>query len=566
MAYRIVAKFDDQTIRATLSRGPNVIGSEPANEVCIPTPTVSRRHAVLTVTEEGVQLEDLGSTNGTLVHSRRIERVAVEVGEIFVIGRVVVLLEEVSDDDLEVGIMVPRGNYEPRSVIAADIADMTESFSPLDRFALDHLPRILHRLTAETTRQQLAQSVGHALFESMPVNTVEIIEMEDPAGGVLFSAERPDTGGADLPWVEVTSPNCQVRARFNRPGSGEHYRPIVESASLMLTIAEQRTAVHRALPESAEVGHLKPQPPSVDPEVQRIYDQAERVSRGDVGVLICGESGTGKEVLASFIHKASPRANQPLVTINCASLPRDLLEAELFGVERGVATGVEARPGKFEAANKGTIFLDEIGDMALETQAKILRVLQEKEVFRIGGHTPRPARARVVAATNRPIHKMLKDGTFRGDLYHRIATWEVELPPLRQRRADISNLSAFFLAREAQRYNIRVRGISRAAVRAMRRYRWPGNIRQLKNEISRAVLFLEDRELLDTERLSPGIRGEEKQDGESLSAILEAVERDEIIAALESCSGDTSCAAEKLQMSRPTLYRRIKSLGIEIPS
>ena len=566
MAFRIVAKFDDQTIRATLNPGRNVLGSESGCEVVIPNSTVSRRHAVVTVQSDGVELEDLGSTNGTLVHSRRIEKVGIEVGEIFVIGRVVVLLEEVSDDDLEVGIVVPRSNFDPSGVIAFDIGDMTESFSPLDRFALDHLPRILDRLSNDTTRQRLAQTVGYALFESMPVSAVEILEVGDEAGGVLYSAERPDQPSDELPWVESASPTCQVRARFNRPGAGDHYRPVVESALLMLSIAERQGQADAVPVEMAEVGHLRPQPPSVDPEVQKIYDQAERVSRGDVGVLICGESGTGKEVLASFIHKASPRANQPLVTINCASLPRDLLEAELFGVERGVATGVEARPGKFEAADKGTIFLDEIGDMAMETQAKILRVLQEKEVFRIGGHTPRPARARVVAATNRPIHKMIKEGTFRGDLYHRIATWEVELPPLRQRRADISNLSAFFLAREAQRYGIRVRGISRAAVRAMRRYRWPGNIRQLKNEISRAVLFLEDRELLDTERLSPGIRGEQKQDGESLSAILEAVEKDEIIAALESCSGDTSCAAEKLQMSRPTLYRRIKSLGVEIPS
>ncbi|NJL26960.1 MAG: sigma 54-interacting transcriptional regulator, partial [Thermoanaerobaculia bacterium] len=306
--------------------------------------------------------------------------------------------------------------------------------------------------------------------------------------------------------------------------------------------------------------------PSVEAEVQQIYDEAERVARGDVGVMIYGESGTGKEVLARFIHASSPRAQQPLVAINCASLPRDLLEAELFGVERGVATGVEARPGKFEAADSGTLFLDEIGDMAPETQAKILRVLQEGEVFRLGGHTPRPARARVIAATNRPIHKMITDGTFRSDLFHRIATWEVELPPLRRRRGDIPNLAVHMLAREAQNMGLHVRGISRAALKLLQRYRWPGNIRQLKNEISRAVLFLEDGELLDTSRLSAGIRGATEAYGSgSLTAILEAVEREEITAALDAAGGDTQLAAERLKMSRPTLYRRIKSLGIRMP-
>ena len=161
---------------------------------------------------------------------------------------------------------------------------------------------------------------------------------------------------------------------------------------------------------------------------------------------------------------------------------------------------------------------------------------------------------------------MIADGTFRSDLYHRIATWEVELPPLRSRRGDIPNLAAYFLTQEADRYGIRVRGISRAALRALRHYRWPGNIRQLKNEIARAVLFLENEELLDTGRLSSGIRGEESQyGGGSLQEILEAVERDEIISALDATSGDTSLASEQLQISRPTLYRRIKSLDITIP-
>lgn len=567
MAYRIVAKFDDQTIRSTIEEGPNTIGSDPTCEVCLPNPTVSRRHAVVHVSSKGLELEDLGSTNGTLLRSRRIDRASLEVGDIFVIGRVVVLIEEISDDDLEVGIMVPRDNLiEPSGIISPDFGDLTEAFSPLDRFTLDHLPRLLDHVERDVPRERLAQVVGYALFETMPVTAVEISDLGEEKG-VLYSAERPEDAENELDWLELATPTCQIRVRFNRPKADDHYRPIVESTLLMMSIDEKRTTEAPAVITHRDVSHLRPQPPSVDPEVQRIYDQAERVSRGDVGVLICGESGTGKEVLASFLHKASPRTNQTLVTINCASLPRDLLESELFGVERGVATGVEARPGKFENADQGTIFLDEIGDMALETQAKILRVLQEKEVFRIGGSTPRPARARVVAATNRPIAKMLADNTFRGDLYHRIATWEVELPPLRRRRADISNLAAHFLALEAQRYGIRVRGISRAALRSLRRYRWPGNIRQLRNEISRAVLFLEDRELLDTGRLSPAIRGETSgQGGSSLSEILEAVERDEIMAALESCGGDTSCAAEKLEVSRPTLYRRIKSLEIEIPS
>ena len=595
MAFRVLARFDDQTFRANLKAGRNVLGSDPSCDVCLPNATVSRRHAAVTVEGKRTVLEDLGSTNGTLLRSQRITEVELEPKDIFVVGRVVVLLEEIPDDDLEVGIdMGDEGTPRPPGDAPSDpgFREHTESFSPVDHFTLDHLPKVLGHLQQSPERQQVAQKVGQSLYETMPVTAVEIIEKgqdssldgpdtgadagdgaggEDEASGeknrgVLYSARGEHEGQGDQAWIEAASSRCQVRACFYKKSAADHYRPVVESALLLLSLADQVRGGEAPRTVMSATQADRPQPPTVEPVVEEIYEQAERVARGDVGVMIYGESGTGKEVLARFLHGASPRAGQPLVAINCASLPRDLLEAELFGVEKGVATGVEARPGKFESADQGTLFLDEIGDMAAETQAKILRVLQEKEVFRIGGHTPRPARARVIAATNRPIQKMIADGTFRADLYHRIATWEVELPPLRSRRGDIPNLAAYFLTQEADRYGIRVRGISRAALRALRHYRWPGNIRQLKNEISRAVLFLENDELLDTGRLSAGMRGDDTQHiGGSLQEILEAVERDEIISALDATSGDTSLAAEQLQISRPTLYRRIKSLDITIP-
>ncbi|RMH15986.1 MAG: FHA domain-containing protein [Acidobacteria bacterium] len=565
MAYRIRAKTEDQTIRVTLHRGRNVVGSDPSCEICLQHPTVSRRHAAVTVTDGIIEVEDLGSRNGTLLRSQPIERAALVPGDVFVVGRAVLTLEEVEDEDLEVGIGVARAGEE---VVNRTFKphETTQIFSPLDRFSLDFLPQLLEQLLAGVGRERFAQQVGAALFDALaPAAAVEVIDTAG-ARGVLFAAEHAEIDLKTPQWIDAAGDGCQVRVLFPSQAAGRHFRPIIQSAALLVSLSGRRKAVEPAPAPRPGQRAKRPSPPSVVPEVQRIYDQAERVARGDVGILIFGESGTGKEVLARFIHAASPRAAEPLVAINCASLPRDLLEAELFGVERGVATGVEARAGRFEQADKGTIFLDEIGDMAPETQAKILRVLQEREVFRIGSHTPRPARARVIAATNRPIHKMLADGTFRGDLYHRIATWEVELPPLRRRRADIPSLAAHFLSREAQRYGIHVPGISRAALRLLSRYRWPGNIRQLRNEISRAALFLEDGELLDTERLSPAILGAQPlRTATSLAEVLEEVERDEIRAALEVAAGDTAAAAARLKISRPTLYRRIKNLGLEVP-
>jgi two-component system response regulator HydG len=316
-----------------------------------------------------------------------------------------------------------------------------------------------------------------------------------------------------------------------------------------------------------------PEPTTVDPTLRRIYEEARRVARGDVGILISGESGTGKELLAKFIHASSRRADSRLVALNCAALPQDLLEAELFGIERGVATGVEARTGRFEQAHGGTLFLDEIGDMAPATQAKILRVLQEGEVYRLGSNSPRPAHVRVIAATNRDLVKMVEQGSFRLDLYHRVADCRFTLPPLRERLADLPNLAAHFLVRSAQEQNVQVRGVSKAALEALMRFSWPGNVRQLEREMARAALFLESGELLQTRHLHDELaqgsaRGSTASPGgstaRSLKDRLESYERGVVTETLLRHDGNVRSAAEELGIGRTTLYRRIQELEIEL--
>ncbi len=267
-------------------------------------------------------------------------------------------------------------------------------------------------------------------------------------------------------------------------------------------------------------------------------------------------------MLARYLHASSERAGGAFVALNCAALPRDLLESELFGIERGVATGVESRPGKFEMAGGGTLFLDEIGDMALETQARILRVLQEGEVYRLGGQEPRSADVRVIAASHRDLEAMQLEGSFRSDLYHRIADWTVRLPRLAERRADIPNLAAYFLAREVQRRGLEVAGISRGAMDLLEGYDWPGNIRQLEREMARAALFLESGELLESSHLQEAIR-ETARPAASLKERLEHVERQEIRQALTHHEGSVSAAAKELQIGLSTLYRRMRELGVE---
>jgi transcriptional regulator with PAS, ATPase and Fis domain len=252
--------------------------------------------------------------------------------------------------------------------------------------------------------------------------------------------------------------------------------------------------------------------------------------------------------------------------LNCAALPADLLDAELFGIEAGVATGVSARAGRFELAHGGSLFLDEIGDMSLDTQARILRVLQEREVYRVGSHQPRPADVRVISASNRDLQALVREGRFRLDLYHRIADWRAELPPLRARREDIPNLAAQFLGRALQARGLIGGGLTQGAVDALLRYRWPGNVRELEREMQRAALFLNEGEALPSGMLKAEIltATDVAVEDESLSGRLAQEERRIIAGVLAQHAGDIAAVAERLGVSKSTLYRRLASLGLPL--
>lgn len=567
MALRLVVITEHGQQRFVLREGENVVGSGARCHVHITHPTVSREHARIVVSGGHAVLQDLASSNGTTVGARRVTEAELRPGMPLYFGRVPAAVEEVADADLEVGIAFARGADGPPSPPAAVAPGSTVSFEPVAAFVLDELPRLLRRLLDPRGGEGLAQAVGQSLFGTVPCLALDIAVESGGREALRFTARAE---GVDVPDTaadrEGACAGIVVRARFQTARLADAYAPLLETAAALVALAD----APRARPPRPErpVGEVPPppDPPSLVASMRRIYGEAAKVARGDVSVLITGESGTGKELLARYLHTASSRADGPFVALNCAALPRDLLEVELFGIERGVATGVDSRPGKFELADGGTLFLDEIGDMAPETQASILRVLQERQVYRLGGREPHAARIRVVAATNRDLTPMLEDGHFRTDLYHRIATWVVELPPLRERRADIPSLAAFFLAREAGRHGRRVGGLTRGAVEALTAFDWPGNVRQLEHEMARAVLFLEEGELLDTARLHPAILARVTGADGGAGALEEAraaAEREEIVSALQAHKGDVGLAAARLGISRATAYRRLKSLGID---
>ncbi len=302
-----------------------------------------------------------------------------------------------------------------------------------------------------------------------------------------------------------------------------------------------------------------------DPEMQRVYDLISLVAPSNSTVLLLGETGTGKELIARAIHNSSPRKDRLMIKVNCAALPSNLIESELFGHEKGAFTGaIEQRIGKFELANKSTLFLDEIGEMPLETQVKLLRVIQERELERVGGKNTIKVDVRIIAATNRNLEEEIKAGRFRSDLYYRLNVFPVNLPPLRKRVEDIEPLADFFLARYSRKTGRKISAISANVLKELRSYAWPGNVRELEHLIERSVLLSRENVLNEIQLPKSNVAvNEHSFDIPNLP--LREVERNYIIETLKRCEGKiagTGGAAEILDIPSTTLHSKLQKLRI----
>jgi DNA-binding NtrC family response regulator len=312
--------------------------------------------------------------------------------------------------------------------------------------------------------------------------------------------------------------------------------------------------------------------------IKKVFEIVERVARTDSSVIITGETGTGKELVAGAIHYNSPRAGGPFVRVNCAALPEQLLESELFGHEKGAFTGADRlRAGRFEHADGGTLFLDEVADMSLFTQAKVLRVLQEKEFERLGSNEPVKTDVRILSASNKDLAERMRRGEFREDLYYRLNVVTIRLPPLRERGGDIGLLAQFFLKKFSGQMGKRLRGLAPEALQALSRYRWPGNIRELENTMERAVLMA-DGDLVSAEDLAlvahpavtaaadgPDSAPANAPGSPPAAGSLQESERRLVLEALQACGWVQKEAARRLGLSSRALNYRIRKLGITHP-
>ena len=398
---------------------------------------------------------------------------------------------------------------------------------------------------------------------------------------ILLDLKLPDANGLDLlPEIKKTWPDTEVivltgEATFEaavqatKRGAYHFINKPFDTQALQVTIdraienqqqKEESNSLRRAI--STMSGGTAPIFQSA--QLQAVVRTIERVAPSDVTILITGESGSGKEVIADLIHCLSPRAKNRIIKINCAALPRDLIESELFGSKKGSYTGSLGAMGLFRQAEGGTLFLDEISEMPIDTQSKLLRVLQDQEVRPVGDTVSYKTNCRIIAATNRKTDEAIKDGKLREDLYYRISAIAVHLPPLRERRDDIMPLANSFLRRFAAQANRTLRGFTPQALERLNAFDWPGNVRQLQNEIQRAVLLSEGPEVHVTDLSISDVKFVPTEGHDTNFTLLEGVERNAIVQMLKETGGNKLETAKRLGIGRQTLYNKIKAYGIDV--
>jgi len=414
---------------------------------------------------------------------------------------------------------------------------------------------------------------GLEIFESKsPVLVISDIRMPGLSGLDLLG--RIKASSPDTPVILITAFGTVADAvDAMKFGAADYVLKPVSPDELKMNVQralehQQLVDENRYLRDFADTAFRFENIVGASKKMRDVFGIALQVARRDSTVLLTGESGTGKELLAKAIHQNSLRASKPFITINCGAIPENLIESELFGHRKGSFTGALAdHTGKFETANHGTVFLDEIGDLPINLQVRLLRVIQEREIDKIGFPKPIPINLRIIAATNRDLRARIDDGLFREDLFYRLSVVAIELPPLRERRDDIPLLLQHFLRKHCEHYKLAVPSLSDDAVDLLTRYAWPGNVRELENVIERLVV-LGQSNVIHSEQMPPQVR----QAKSRVSAInlklpdegidLEEIEREILVQALERHDWNQTRAAKYLNISRKTLIYRMEKFGL----
>jgi len=630
MPYLAIKKGGKEGSRIPLTKKTTVIGRLESADVFLNDKNVSRLHArIIRLDDNLFALVDLGSSNGTLVNDLPISRLFLMDGDEIQMGDTVLIYYEGKGAEGAGETVAKPVKIDKHSLLSAlPLGQPTEIFTPPaeeDRTSSlkeTYLQlRTLYKLISEMNKAkdlaEIYDKVGNGVLHSLGVDRIAFFHFDKRQNSFIHDAGFVHPGiKSDGIWEEFPMHqqvlSCIKTERLSylfleeneeekSPGTkpsimgvpilienemlgmiyldspkshkcfekrdvdfisaiAAHLGVIMRQMSRFTRLKEQKNALERAISGNLVIVCR-------NPRMIEIMEILNHLAETESNVLIRGESGTGKELIARAIHSFSKRRSGPLVCINCASLPETLIESELFGYERGAFTGaVSRKPGRFEIASGGTVFLDEIGDISLAAQSKILRIIQEGELQRVGGTATIKVDLRVIAATNKDLEQAIRDKQFREDLYYRLKVVEIEIPPLRERPEDITVLAEYFLQSLRTRTSSTVEQISPDAKNILLNYSWPGNVRELRNVIERALVFARGQEILPehlplelAQRTEP-VKESPQKVGPPLS--LAEMEKRHILITLDFTGGNKLRTAELLGISRSTLYEKMKLYDI----
>lgn len=640
---RIRISDEDSALFFPYPDEPVRIGSADDNGWVVPFKGVSRVHAQIKPDSEGLVLEDLGSKNGLYEGGERRSRSLLLLGRPVSMGSAEICLENVSTGDVELALELDAHSrvehYRSRQATSTVSLRNAKGVAAGPAQALRLVREVAHKGLPKWGHPKLMAQAARALGalglveieavdarERILVRHTSSSEMLDLISSEEFerliasnsgrgkdSTGLPQCGEVRVSIVPVQQEPRRYLAGFFAvsqpelmPWQFDFLRYLAELSaenegeSLPLEVTDSVDSVQLRTPEGMILGE--------SPAIRGLLDHLKATIQSDLDVLLIGETGVGKELFARMVHASGPTREGPFTAINCAAIPADLLEAELFGVVPRAATGVDPRPGLFVRADGGTVFLDEVGEMSANLQAKLLRVVQEREVLAVGASSPKPIHVRLISASNRDLAAEVDAGRFRADLFYRLRGLQFHIPPLRERVSDLPEMALKFTQRAAAKYGKMILGISRAALSLLQDHDWPGNIRELEAEVERAVLLCQSGGGLERRHFGEirwkrerGVTGEHpfehyeaaasarpleaartlessvvdqdmsltsaydarvSETIRPLSAQIEDVERSAIRAALKQTGGNKSAAARLLQITRNGLALKLKRLNI----
>lgn len=595
---------------------PIVIGRDSDCEVSIDDSLVSRRHCEIVSSNGGLVVRDLGSSNATLVNGKSVTETPLRAGDELAVGRTVLLVTSEADGSNrpeasphQSGMTTVHLAEDQSAMLGERTAELIAMAYPNSVEELATLYDIGRKCSRVLTIPELMVTVFEELRERFSPSAAWIVRVRPGTSELRFYTRAScSTGDTVKPPIDVERKTQKalsksgglvvpifnkelderrlgtlliaplvlseqrigallIRCEASEDQYGEHDLRLLSSiaatvapyfrATEHVELLRQDNLRLRALARSSMtlIGSSR--------AIRQVRSLIRNAAPSELAILIQGETGTGKELAAIMVHESSQRANGPLVTVNCAAIPAQLLESELFGYEKGAFTGAtESKKGRFEEADGGTLFLDEIGDLSVENQAKLLRVIETGSFTRLGGNRETHVNIRVVAASNKRLSDLVKQGKFRADLYHRLNGLEVFMPPLRERPSDISVLAEYFLKTSLDRAKRPILGFAEDAMDYLRARRWPGNVRELRNFVERAIALARS-EYIDAEVLQACAAAGGQEMDQALVPLAE-IEKRHLTNVLQHCGGNIRDAAKILGIGRSTLYNKIAEYQIPL--